>query len=408
MAADAKDFDELLRRLDGDRIQEADLRLSRRGRALRVVRARVRSAADESRRELRWSLQERTEDFAAENARLAAIIDQIPVGVLMLDAATRSVVAANSAAKLILGGGFPPSDRVGYRKDGTSYGPDEWPIMRSLRTGETIQGERIAVVKDESSMTLEISSAPVLDANGKRIAAVSVFQDVTARERREVAEREFVANAAHELRTPLAAITGAIELLQSGAKYDEDARERFLGHIERESQRLQRLVRALLTLARAQTQTEAPKLEIVPLCGLLAETVETLEPRPRVPLEIDCAEEVAALANPDLLERVVANLVANASQYTTAGGIVVAAEAVDDGLVELTVADTGPGVAPEQRERMFERFFRGARDRDGFGLGLSIVSEAVRAMDGTIAVEAAEGGGTVVRVRLRGATVLER
>ena len=232
-----------------------------------------------------------------------------------------------------------------------------------------------------------------------------MVRDVTERERHEAAEREFVTNAAHELRTPLAAIVGAIEVLQAGAKDDAEAQERFLGHIERESKRLRRLVQALLTLARAETGTEPAKVEIVALLGLVEEAIEALEPPPFVPVEVDCPADLGALANRELLERVVANLVANAAQHTTEGRIAISAAPKDD-LVELSVADTGPGIGPEERDRVFNRFFRGSRERDGFGLGLAIVSQAVRAMDGTIDVESCETGGTVVRVRLRAATVL--
>jgi PAS domain S-box-containing protein len=417
----------------GRGIQTIEHRLAPRGRDEIIVRARIRAVPREGlRHELRWALEEvtaqrqtevelrvlaadlegrvvdRTAALEAERALLAAVVEQIPVGVLIVDARTRRLLASNASAHVILG--EPAIDgRHGYRADGARYGVGEWPVERSLANGETVNAERIVLSQpDGSAITIEVSSAPVHDGAGTLIAAVSVFQDITARDRREAAEREFVANAAHELRTPLAAIAGAIEVLQSGAKEEPEERERFLGHIERESQRLQRRVRALLTLARAQTATEAPKLEVVPLCELVTETVESLEPQPRVPVEIGCPPELAALANRDLLERVVANLVANAAQYTSEGRIIVSVSPVEHDLVELAVADTGPGIAPEQRERMFERFFRGARDRDGFGLGLAIVSEAVRAMNGTIAVDAAEGGGTVVRVRLRGATVLDR
>ena len=415
------------------RIHERELRLAPRPGEDVLVRARVRGVVrDGVRRELRWSLEDvtalpqseldlrllageletrvdsRTAELEVERARLAAVVENIPAGVVLLEAGTRRVLAANETAVRILGD-VGLTDREGYRADGSRYGPDDWPVARSLMTGETVSAERIVLARPDGSHTiLESSSAPIPDAEGRTTAAVSIFQDVTARERREAAEREFVTNAAHELRTPLAAIASAVELLQSGAKDDDEARERFLHHIERESQRLQRLVRALLTLARVQTQTEAPRLEIVPLCALLEETVRAVEPRPRVPVVVACAPDVAALAHPDLLERVVANLVANAAQYTSEGRIDVAAATVDSDVVELSVADTGRGIVAAERERMFDRFFRGSRDSDGFGLGLAIVSEAVRAMDGTIAVDANDEGGTVVRVRLRGATVLDR
>jgi signal transduction histidine kinase len=281
--------------------------------------------------------------------------------------------------------------------------------MRSLRTGERTTGERAEIVRpDGTRVKVELGSAPIRDARGKILSAVSIVQDVTERERREVAEREFVSNAAHELRTPLAAITGAIELLQSGAKDDPEARETFLGHIEREAARLQRLVGAMLTLARAQTEAEAPRVEIVPLGPLLREAVRALEPPPSVAIELECPPHLAAIANPDLLERVVTNLTANAVQYTSEGRIVLRAQADGNGVVELTVADTGRGIAPADRDRVFDRFFRGVRDQEGFGLGLAIVSEAVRAMEGTIDVGSNDSAGTVVRVRLRAASVVER
>src|SRR5204863_6019450 len=97
---------------------------------------------------------------------------------------------------------------------------------------------------------------------------------------------------------------------------------------------------------------------------------------------------------------------ANAVQYTSEGRIVVRARANGDGVVELSVADTGRGILPAERERVFDRFFRGARDADGFGLGLAIVSQAVRAMEGTIDIESRDGAGTIVRVRLRAASVV--
>ncbi|HEX6700591.1 MAG TPA: ATP-binding protein [Gaiellaceae bacterium] len=425
----------LLLRLDHDTgVQDLEFRLSPRGRDEIIVHARVRAvSSEEDRRELRWSLEdvtrrrqdetevrvlaaelegrvaERTEEVEGERRRLETIVEHLPIGIVLVDATTGRLATVNEVALAVFGGAVDFTDREGYREDGSRYAPDEWPAIRALRTGERATGERAEIVRpDGTRVKVELGSAPIHDSRGKIISAVSIVQDVTERERREVAEREFVANAAHELRTPLAAITGAIELLQSGAKDDPEARETFLGHIERETARLQRLVGAMLTLARAQTEAEAPRVEIVPLAPLLAEALKELEPPSSIAVEIDCAPELAAVANRDLLERVVTNLAANAVQYTAEGRVVVRAEADGDGVVELSVADTGRGIPSSERDRVFDRFFRGTRDREGFGLGLAIVSEAVRAMEGTIDIESNDGAGTVVRVRLRAATVVER
>jgi len=408
-----------------------EFHLSRRARDDVVVRARVREAhGQDGKRELRWSLEdvtkqrqdeielhlfaselearvaERTEELESERARLATIVDHLPIGLVLIESGTERLEMVNQAATAIFGDAVELPDREGYQEDGSRYGPDEWPVVRSLRTGVQVTGERGEIVRsDGARFKVELGSAPIRDSQGRIVGAISVVQDVTERERREVAEREFVTNAAHELRTPLAAIAGAIEVLQAGAKEDPEAQDRFLGHIERESNRLRRLVQALLTLARAETGAETAKVEIVPLLGLVEEAIEALEPAAVVPIEVECPADLGALANRELLERVVANLVANAAQNTSEGRIVIRAVPTDD-VVELSVADTGRGIEPEERDRVFDRFFRGTRVRDGFGLGLAIVSQAVRAMDGTIDVDSPDKGGTVVRVRLRAATVL--
>ena len=125
------------------------------------------------------------------------------------------------------------------------------------------------------------------DRSGAIVAAVSFYEDLASRRRRESAERQFVSNAAHELRTPLAAIVGAVEVLQSGAKDEPGARDKFLGHIEHEAERLQRLVRALLTLARAQMGAEAPRLEVVQLLPVLREAVKVAAAAD-AHVEVDC------------------------------------------------------------------------------------------------------------------------
>jgi signal transduction histidine kinase len=352
-------------------------------------------------------------DPEAERALLAAIVDQIPVAVAMVNARTPELVMANAMAARLLGlddhpeGGFSVlGPRHGFREDGSPYGPDDWPIVRSLATGETVEHERADVVRpDDSRVELEISSVPVRDRSGAIVAAVSFFEDLASRRQRESAERQFVSNAAHELRTPLAAIVGAVEVLQSGAKDDPGAREQFLAHIEREAERLQRLVRALLTLARAQMGAEPPRLEVVQLLPILAEAVTMVVPT-TAHVEVDCDPRLAALANADLIERVVVNLLQNAVHHTTRK-VELRARQEDEGLVEIAVIDSGPGVSPDEREQIFERFFRaGRRDGEGFGLGLAIVGESVRALGGSIVVDSPAGGGTSIRVRLRGATLV--
>src|SRR5439155_2536075 len=129
---------------------------------------------------------------------------------------------------------------------------------------------------------------------------------------RELAEREFVSNAAHELRTPLTTIIGAVEVLQAGAKEDAAERDRFLAHIGREAERLARLARALLTLARASAGQEKPRADLVALADLLDEIADDLRPTPAVAVEVDATRNLDAVVNRDLLEQAIRNLADNA------------------------------------------------------------------------------------------------
>jgi signal transduction histidine kinase len=214
------------------------------------------------------------------------------------------------------------------------------------------------------------------------------------------AEREFVTNAAHELRTPLAALASAVEVLQSGAKEDPHDRERFLNHIEQQSNRLQRLVQSLLLLARVQTMQEKAEREPISAQSLL-DNVASFGPEDFVRVETAPADAIV-LANRDLAEHALLNLISNAAKYAPDRDIVLRAR-TDDGHVVLEVADTGPGMTTEQQERAPERFYRGRDDADGFGLGLSIAQQAAAALDGRLELES-DAGGTRARLVLPSAT----
>jgi PAS domain S-box-containing protein len=414
-----------------EQLAESDLRLRRRDREGPIVHARaVPLPASGGRLEIRWALRdvteqrsaatelrllnaelaervaERTQAVEREQKLLAAVVEQSPLAVAIVDE-SEQVVLSNSEARRMLGEARTPSRLPGYRLDGSRYDGD-WPVLRSLRSGEVVIGERARIMRpDGEGVVVEINSGPIRDTAGRTTAAVSIFRDVTPDEQREQAEREFVSNAAHELRTPLAAIVGAVEVLQAGAKDDPAERDRFLAHVERQCRRLERLTTALLTLARVQTQDEPPRLEIVELCPLFQEVASTLHPAPRVSVEVECAEDAAVFANRVLLEEAILNLAANAMKFTLRGRITLAASESDSGFVSVEVRDTGRGMTAADRKRAVERFYRGDDDASGgFGLGLAIVAAAAEAMGSELEIESAPRKGTTVRLRLRAARVL--
>jgi len=242
-----------------------------------------------------------------------------------------------------------------------------------------------------------------IDAGGLELTLVTA-RDVTERARRDRAEREFVANAAHELLTPLTAMNAAIDVLQCGAKEIPAERDAFLADLEREVDRLGRLAHALLVLARVQATAEPVSVQPVELCPLLHEIAGSLRVGAEIEVDVVCSETLTALAERDLLERALANLAENAVAHTRRGCIVLAARPGVDDCVTIEVRDTGTGMPPDERERAFERFYRvGARGGEGFGLGLAIVREAVRVLDGTVTIDSEPGIGTSVRLSIPGA-----
>lgn len=232
---------------------------------------------------------------------------------------------------------------------------------------------------------------------------ILVLRDLTEETRREQAAKDFIANASHELRTPIAAIANAVEVLESGGLDDPNTAQRFVGHLRTQSTRLRRLCASLLTLARAEAIDEVPQLEVV----LLEPVVRTVADDLGLPLDvqIDCPADAAVAGHPELVAEVVENLVANALKHSA--GLPVALLVECKGAeVEISVVDNGPGIALEHRERVFERFVQlGDRQDSGFGIGLSIVRAAVGLMAGHVQVDSTPGGGTRFTVTLPAAAV---
>jgi len=342
---------------------------------------------------MRERLRDSFMQLESERDRLRRLLERLHDGVVTVDRELR-VDFANGAARRLLGVALAEGDPL----------PEPWPdfslrgFVEGLFPQEARASEaRIAATESRTYALVGIPVGPDADT------AVLVLTDISERERRERAEREFVANAAHELRTPLAAIAGAVEMLETEAKDIPEERDRFLGHIGRESARLGRLARALLILADAQTHRVPVHLEPVDIRSLLTEVAAASRPRDGVEVVVDCPSGLSALTERDLAAQVVSNLTSNAVKHTEVGRITLAAVPLPDSSVAVEVRDTGAGMSPGEQERIFDRFYRaGARDADGFGLGLALVRELVRAVGGTVSVQSEVGTGTTVRVVLPG------
>jgi two-component system phosphate regulon sensor histidine kinase PhoR len=236
-----------------------------------------------------------------------------------------------------------------------------------------------------------------------------LLRDVTDARRAEATRRDFVANASHELRTPVSAIRGAAETLLGGALEDPAAARQFAEMIARQAERLSRLTRDLLDLSRiesGQWVMQLDRVEVQPLLQTVLDLQGARAAQKQIALTSAVARPVVVRADGRALEHVLVNLVDNAIKYTPEGGHVTVSAEPGEREVVLTVADTGPGIAAHHLPRVFERFYRAdpgrGREQGGTGLGLAIVKHLVQAQGGEVGVQSGASGSRFW-VRLPGA-----
>ena len=238
-----------------------------------------------------------------------------------------------------------------------------------------------------------------------RLAAV--FNDLLSRlDRSFAAMREFVADASHELRTPLAVIRGEADVCLSQDRDSVEYRES-LAIIQDEVRRLSRLVDDLLHLARADAGFPNLQARDFYLNEVVEECLRALQPLARqknIDLSGDCPADILFCGDPELLRRMLANLLENAVRYTLPGGRARVTLENSSGVIRIAVSDTGVGIPPEAVGRVFERFYRVDKSRSradgGFGLGLAIVKWIAETHRGTVQVESRPGVGSTFRVVL--------
>ena len=221
-------------------------------------------------------------------------------------------------------------------------------------------------------------------------------------------QQEFVANVSHELRTPLTSIKSYVEALINGAMEDKGVKDNFLGVVEKETERMVRLVQDLLILSQLDHRQIAWKKEWTDLKGFIEEIKDQVQvdfEEEAISLKINVPPDLPSLyVDRDRIKQVLLNILNNARQYTSKGGKVTLEAREESGQLALVVTDTGCGIPPEDLPRIFERFYRvdktRSRNHGGTGLGLSIARQIVEAHGGKMSIESKSGEGTRVMVNL--------
>ena len=320
-----------------------------------------------------------------EKHELAAIVNRLPTAVIAVDRKLR-VQFANAKAMALFA---PKRLDIGLPLPDAPFDTGFHAFVASLMERKT--GALVRTI-DASDNALSIVGIPPQQRN---VAAVFI-DDVSDRTRRERARTEFVANAAHELLTPLTGIASAAHVLDAGAKNEPELRDRFLSHIARECGRLTRIARGLLVLARAQADLEPPRLDLIELEPLLDDAVSAA---PSGAVRVHCPPQLRVFVDRDLTETALSNLVSNAFRHSSDGAVDITVEDRRVGALEVVITNA-THASSDETERRHERFATGGgRDGGGFGLGVSIASQALSAVGGRLSFEF-DGGTTHARVEL--------
>lgn len=349
---------------------------------------------------LAGELQRRLAQLEEERAETQTLIDSMVEGVVALSPAGR-VRGANPAARRMFS---LPADPRGIDPEAVSRRPAFLSLVARALAGEAVH-------------PLELTSdAHALLATGHPLpdgGAVLVFLDVSELRRLEGVRRDFVANASHELKTPLTAIRGYSETLLDD-DLPTELRKQFVSVVRSNAERLQRIVDDLLDLSRIESggwsiQPEPVEVGRVAVEAWEAQAAGSNGREIELEVDIESGAEIVQ-ADPAVLFQIFTNLFSNARRYTQDGGVVTvsARHLRGEGVpwLAIEVADTGSGISTAHLPRIFERFYRvdpgRSREEGGTGLGLAIVKHLVEAHGGRVEAESTVGRGTLIRFTLPG------
>jgi signal transduction histidine kinase len=376
-------------------------------------------------------LQQAMYQAQVEKARLQAVLEQLPVGVLIVEGTEGRTVAANHAAERLWGHPFVSNVCIPqYRRaDGehlpeSPLNPEEQAIAQVLQEGQPVLGIQGELSRPQGDpITILVNAAPLLTRQGSVGGAVAVFQDITEIKRLEHLKDEILSIASHELKNPLTIITGYGALLNRAPLVRRDERvRRYAQIIQHQSERMYRLVERLLDLSRLDLGQMTLEQTSVDLVALLSSVVEQQTTTPRHTIRL-CLDLPSLTVEGDYtrLEQVMVNLVSNAVKYSPEGGEVVVSLSRQDTEIDfsqavcgskvrvpppyalISVYDQGIGIELEMQQQLFNRFYRAreaARLAAGQGLGLYICAEVVRMHGGALCVESAPGEGSTFRLVL--------
>ena len=367
-------------------------------------------AAEAARPAMLWldrTWREHAQILAARLAAAEGVIAAAPDPLILIDR-QRRIVSANAASAEFIGAGGEPRELAGALRNPALLAAADAVLAgaaaRSVEFSLSVPVERV----------LRAHLARLAGPAADRAAAILSLHDVTELKRSEELRADFVANAGHELKTPLTALIGFIETLQGPAREDAAARARFLGIMDEQARRMARLVDDLLSLSRIELNEHvAPtgRVALPPVIEAVARSLELRAGARGIRIVHDLPADLPeVVGDADELAQVFQNLLDNATKYGRRDSEVTVRATIADGAAQqigIAVADQGEGIAAEHLPRLTERFYRvdNARSRElgGTGLGLAIVKHIVNRHRGRLDIESTPGQGSTFTVWLRAA-----
>lgn len=348
--------------------------------------------------------------------RFQAVLEAIPQGVLVADSPDGRIASTNRSFVKLVGHRAEPSAHVSSypehlglsKKCGGQLRAEEIPWVHCAMTGEPSASEEMLIHRsDGQDLTVLCSASPIMDEGGKAVGAVALLHDISARKELELQKDEFLAMVAHELKTPLTAIKGYVQLMMRQAQKDPNATigEREVGMLQvtdRQVTRLRQLVFDLLDCSSIQLGRLVLRLSVFDLGRLARDVVDQMQiANPDRLFHLQVSGDTVGEADALRMEQVLTNLIGNAVKATEAGGRIVVSIQRDGSSVLASVRDDGMGISMDLQKRVFERLFRGpAHLYEGMGLGLYISRGIMDAHGGCIWLESKVGEGSTFFVSL--------
>lgn len=360
---------------------------------------------NESMKGMAQQLHARIDTITQQRTEIEAILSSMIEGVIAVDADERIIIMNSAAANMF---GCDLSTVQGRIIQEAVRNSHLQQFVSETLSGETPVEKEIAIITGEERYLFGHGTL-IRDIEGKRVGALFVLSDITRLRRLENIRKDFVANVSHEIKTPITAIKGFVEILRDDGKKDEQDIKRFLEIISRHVNRLEAIIDDLLRLSRIEKDVETEGIQLMEsgIKDVLESAIQISKPladSKGMEIRLFCDDGLIARINPPLLEQAIVNLLDNAIKYSDEKRPVKIEARHDEKELLIHIIDNGRGIEQEHLPRIFERFYRVDKARSrrlgGTGLGLAIVKHIIQAHKGHVTVTSTPGKGSTFSLHI--------